>query len=194
MWSPKQTGDFNGFVTNRTVYLLFLLLDGVYIFEFPSLFFPPLSLTIRHPSFFSPFLYHIRPSIFAFTFSSTALLRFFFSLPLLRLSPFLLLMKCEKWSSVGWSGQKFAGLMAWQNESRPSSPSITALRRLPWGSVKVLAYWLLVAATKCLIQCSRCSSSTEGGWEMAVGGWWRVEGNASACDTRGKKGKKILLW
>lgn len=48
---------------------------------------------------------------------------------------------------------EFAGVMAWQNESRPSSPSITAPRQPRLGSVKVLAYWLLVVTTKCLIQC-----------------------------------------
>lgn len=48
---------------------------------------------------------------------------------------------------------EFAGVMAWQNESRPSSPSITAPRRLRLRSVKVLAYWLLVVTTECLIQC-----------------------------------------
>lgn len=104
------------------------------------IFFPffLLSLTICHPSFSLPISLPCSPFHLCFYFF---VLRFF-SPPLVRRSPFLLLMKCEKWSSVGWSGQKFAGLMAWQNESRPSSPSITALRRLQWGSVKVLAYWL----------------------------------------------------
>lgn len=70
---------------------------------------------------------------------------------------------------------EFAGVMAWQNESRPSSPSITTPRRL-------LAYWLLVVTTKCLIQCLwRCVQRE--GWEFEKGGWQRVEGNAGSCST-----------
>lgn len=68
---------------------------------------------------------------------------------------------------------EFAGVMAWQNESRPSSPSITAPRQPRLGSVKVLAYWLLVVTTKCLIQCLL----HDGG----AGGCWWVEVNAGGC-------------
>lgn len=61
---------------------------------------------------------------------------------------------------------EFAGVMAWQNESRPSSLSITAPRQARLRSVKVLAYWLLVVTTKCL----------KG--KVAGGGW---KGNAGSC-------------
>lgn len=73
---------------------------------------------------------------------------------------------------------EFAGVMAWQNESRPSSPSITAPRQPRLGSVKVLAYWLLVVTTKCLIQ---CLLHGRGWWwgGLAAGGWKRVQAAAA---------------
>lgn len=106
--------------------------------------------------------------------------------------PFLLLVIClpslsllsqpisasyEVWKMIvcrmKWT--EFAGVMAWQNESWPSSPSITTPRRL-------LAYWLLVVTTKCLIQCLwRCVQRE--GREFEKGGWQRVEGNAGSCST-----------
>jgi len=80
---------------------------------------------------------------------------------------------------------EFAGLMAWQNESRPSSPSITTPRRPRLRSVKVLAYWLLVVTTKCLIQCSRRGTRSEG-----EGGRWWVEGTAGGFSAL----EKIFFW
>lgn len=75
------------------------------------------------------------------------------SLPFLHLSPISASYEVWKMIVCRMKWTEFTGVMAWQNESRPSSPSITTLRRLRLRSVKVLAYWLLVVTTKCLIQC-----------------------------------------
>lgn len=83
---------------------------------------------------------------------------------------------------------EFAGVMAWQNESRPSSPSITAPRRPRLRSVKVLAYWLLVVTTKCLIQCLWRGGVERRRW----GRWgrWSVVGGMQAAVAL----SKILFW
>lgn len=70
---------------------------------------------------------------------------------------------------------EFAGVMAWQNESRSSSPSITGPRQARLRSMKVPAYWLLVVTTKCLIQCL-----LHGGGRGGCICWWE-EVNASGC-------------
>lgn len=74
---------------------------------------------------------------------------------------------------------EFAGVMAWQNESRPSSPSITGASQARLRSVKVPAYWLLVVTTKCLIQCLLHGGGWRWGWRGGLC-WW-VEVNAGGC-------------
>lgn len=77
---------------------------------------------------------------------------------------------------------EFVAVMAWQNESRPSSSSITAPRQPRLGSVKVLAYWLLVVTIKCLIQCLWHGMMGEGG-KVEEGDCRWVEGTAGSCST-----------
>lgn len=132
------------------------------------------------PAFFPGF-----PSQFILNFSSLLLT---LRLPLLCLPP---LFRCppsppsqpisasyEVWKMIvcrmKWT--EFAGVMAWQNESRPSLPSITGPRQPRLRSVKVLAYWLLVVTTKCLIQCLLHSGRWGGGGVC----WW-VDVNAGGC-------------